>query len=71
VSVDSAGNEADLGGGSAPSINATGRFVAFISDASNLVPEDTNSTGDVFVRESAPKAFARDRGDDADDDDDD
>ncbi len=35
----------------APSISGNGRFVAFESDASTLVPNDTNSTGDVFVRD--------------------
>ena len=34
---------------SAPSISADGRFVAFQSLASNLVPEDTNDEYDVFV----------------------
>lgn len=42
-------------GGSAtsnfPSISANGRFVAFQSDADNLVPGDTNAAGDVFVRD--------------------
>jgi hypothetical protein len=31
-------------------ISADGRFVAFASDASNLVPGDTNASFDVFVR---------------------
>ena len=34
-----------------PSISADGRFVAFSSDASNLVPGDTNGRGDVFVHD--------------------
>jgi hypothetical protein len=34
-----------------PSISSNGRFVAFESEASNLVAKDTNNTGDVFVRE--------------------
>jgi Tol biopolymer transport system component len=33
------------------SISADGRYVAFNSAASNLVPGDTNDTGDVFVRD--------------------
>ena len=33
------------------SISASGRFVAFVSDASNLVPGDTNHVRDVFVRD--------------------
>ena len=50
VSVDSAGNQAN-GGSAAPAISADGRFVAFVSDASNLVPGDTNGQGDVFVHD--------------------
>src|SRR5688572_18905026 len=34
-----------------PSISANGRIVAFFSWATNLVPEDHNSCGDVFVRD--------------------
>jgi hypothetical protein len=34
-----------------PQISADGRYVAFWSDASNLVPDDTNGTSDVFVRD--------------------
>jgi Tol biopolymer transport system component len=33
------------------SVSADGRFVAFASNASNLVPGDTNDTSDVFVRD--------------------
>jgi Tol biopolymer transport system component len=33
-----------------PTITATGRYVAFSSDAFNLVPGDTNNRSDVFVR---------------------
>ena len=32
-----------------PSISADGRYVAFYSSASNLVPGDTNGIGDIFV----------------------
>ena len=32
-----------------PLISADGRFVAFSSQASNLVPDDTNDMIDVFV----------------------
>jgi Tol biopolymer transport system component len=35
----------------APAISADGRFVAFESLASNLVPRDTNGTRDVFVHD--------------------
>jgi Tol biopolymer transport system component len=34
-----------------PSISADGRFVAFESEATNLVPGDSNHAGDVFVRD--------------------
>ena len=35
-----------------PAVSANGRFVAFYSWASNLVPRDTNRVYDVFVRDS-------------------
>jgi len=34
-----------------PSISADGRYVAFYSDASNLVSGDTNDTRDIFVKD--------------------
>jgi Tol biopolymer transport system component len=34
-----------------PAISADGRYVAFYSDASNLVPGDTNGARDVFLRD--------------------
>lgn len=34
-----------------PAISANGRYVAFMSSASNLVASDTNQTWDVFVRD--------------------
>jgi archaellum component FlaF (FlaF/FlaG flagellin family) len=48
VSVASDGTEGN-GASEFPRISADGRYVAFISDASNLVPGDTNGTGDIFV----------------------
>ena len=36
---------------SAPSLSADGRFVAFVSRASNLVPSDTNGFADIFLRD--------------------
>jgi len=50
VSVDSAENQANNINGQ-PSINADGRYVAFKSYATNLVPVDTNNIWDVFVRD--------------------
>ncbi len=59
VSVDSAGVEANLGSLGRPSISSDGRFVAFASDASNLVEADTNGTTDVFVRDRETGATSR------------
>lgn len=50
VSVSSIGAEADNTATSA-AISADGRYVAFYSFASNLVPGDTNSNHDVFVHD--------------------
>ena len=42
-----------------PTLNADGRFVAFASDATNLVPGDTNAAPDVFVHDrTRPTPFA-------------
>jgi Tol biopolymer transport system component len=37
--------------GYAPVISADGRYVVFHSEAANLVPNDTNGVGDIFVRD--------------------
>ncbi len=50
VSIKSAGGQAN-GNSYDPSISATGRFVAFRSDASNLVGKDSNDRFDIFVRD--------------------
>ena len=50
VSVDSAGAQGDKASRE-PAISADGRFVAFSSDADNLVAGDTNSMPDVFVHD--------------------
>src|SRR5207249_8340068 len=50
VSVDSTGTEGNSAS-TQPSISADGRFVAFASDATNLVPGDTNGAIDVFVHD--------------------
>jgi Tol biopolymer transport system component len=50
VSVDSSGAQADLTSWFG-TISAEGRFVAFSSDATNLVSGDTNGCTDVFVRD--------------------
>ncbi|HVE63259.1 MAG TPA: hypothetical protein VNB94_05610 [Mycobacteriales bacterium] len=41
------------------SISADGRFIAFVSWASNLVPGDTNGTSDVFVRDMLEARITR------------
>jgi Tol biopolymer transport system component len=50
VSLDSSGAQGN-GFSYNPSISVDGRFVAFESHASNLVPGDTNSDWDIFVRD--------------------
>ncbi len=50
VSVRSDGTEADQAS-AAPSISGDGRYVAFVSDATNLVANDTNGSTDVFVHD--------------------
>ena len=52
VSVDSLGAEAN-GASYSPVISADGQVVAFLSDATNLVPGDTNGVTDVFVHDRA------------------
>ncbi|MEU7652154.1 hypothetical protein AB0C41_09070 [Micromonospora taraxaci] len=52
VSVSSSGSQQIVNGAEyAPSISADGRYVVFLSEASNLVPGDTNNTWDVFRRD--------------------
>lgn len=50
VSVGIGGARAN-GDNAAPTLSADGRYIAFISSASNLVAGDTNGTADVFVRD--------------------
>lgn len=50
VSVASDGMEGNAGSLN-PSLSADGRLVSFHGDASNLVPDDTNGTRDVFVHD--------------------
>jgi Tol biopolymer transport system component len=50
ASVDSAGGDPD-GNSVQPSISADGRYVAFFSAATDLVPNDSNLASDVFVRD--------------------
>jgi Tol biopolymer transport system component len=50
VSLGSDGSEAD-GFSLSPSVSADGRWIAFTSGATNLVPGDRNDAADVFVRD--------------------
>ena len=58
ISVDSNGNQVN-GGSEQPAISADGRYVAFTSFATNLVPNDTNNRWDVFVRDRDTDATER------------
>src|SRR5207237_5052190 len=58
VSVASDGTQAN-GVSGIPAISADGRFVAFESDATNLVPGDTNDVFDVFVHDRQTGTTAR------------
>ncbi len=55
VSLSWDGSEGDDGSGN-PRISADGRYVAFWSDATNLVPDDTNGFPDIFVQDWAEVA---------------
>ena len=54
VSLGRGGVQARGGASFGESISANGRVVAFLSNATNLVPGDTNGEGDVFVRDRRP-----------------
>jgi archaellum component FlaF (FlaF/FlaG flagellin family) len=58
VSVRTGAGQAD-GPSSNPDISSDGRYVAFESAASNLVPGDTNGVGDVFVHDRATTMTSR------------
>lgn len=52
VSIGTEGNEANSGSpGNGYDMSSDGRFVVFESEASNLVPGDTNGRSDVFIRD--------------------
>ncbi|HEX2623506.1 MAG TPA: hypothetical protein VHL11_25270, partial [Phototrophicaceae bacterium] len=50
MSVSTAGSQAN-GASSLPTISGDGRFVAFMSSASNLVADDSNSASDIFLHD--------------------
>jgi Tol biopolymer transport system component len=61
ISVDSAGNQGNNSSFS-PSFldkNRLGRFLVFTSDATNLVPGDTNNRSDIFLRDWLGKNTTR------------
>lgn len=58
VSVASDGSEADQNS-LEPSISDDGRYVVFRSNATNLVPDDTNRRTDIFVRDRSRGMTAR------------
>ncbi len=59
VSVDSNGNQSNGGSFTPISISTDGRYVAFESDASNLVTDDTNDIRDIFVRDLQTNTTSR------------
>ncbi|WP_052700179.1 hypothetical protein [Methylocucumis oryzae] len=59
VNVASDGTQAKPSWNNQGTISANGRYVAFVSDASNLVPNDTNSGSDVFVHDLKTKKTER------------
>ncbi len=58
VSVATAGTQAN-GESFSPAISSDGRFVAFRSDATNLVLNDTNNNSDIFVHDRQTGATER------------
>ena len=58
LSIDDSGTQSN-GASNRPSISADGRYVAFYSEASNLVPGDTNGATDVFVHDQRSGATKR------------
>lgn len=59
VSVTAGGAQAVGGHASTPTISPDGRFVAYSSYATNLVPGDTNASADIFVRDLLTGAVER------------
>lgn len=59
VSVDTLGNEAVGGHSFSARLTGDGRYVAFSSDATNLVADDTNGFSDVFRRDLLTNTIIR------------
>ena len=51
--------ETSDGRSKSPSVSGDGRYIAFASDATNLVPLDTNGNKDVFVYDSLTRSIER------------
>ncbi len=58
ISVSNSGSQGD-NTSSFPTISADGRYILFVSAATNLVLGDTNSAGDVFVRDTQSNTTIR------------
>ncbi|MEM7335685.1 MAG: cadherin-like domain-containing protein [Chloroflexota bacterium] len=58
VSVNNEGDEAN-GSSFSPEISGNGRYITFYSEATNLAPNDTNSSLDVFVYDIVLKEISR------------
>jgi len=54
VSVDGDGNQGNGDSGYGVAVSVDGRYVAFESEADNLVTGDTNAVGDAFVHDRGP-----------------
>jgi Tol biopolymer transport system component len=59
VSVGNGGAEPTGRDSFSPAVSADGRYVAFASDAANLVPDDTNNATDVFVHDRQARTTTR------------
>ncbi|GAA4721681.1 PD40 domain-containing protein [Phytohabitans rumicis] len=59
ASVSSRGRQGTNHDSATPAISANGRYVAFTSAASNLVPGDSNGTSDVFIRDRWARTTVR------------
>lgn len=59
VSVASDGSQGNGNSFFPPAISGNGRYIAFMSEATNLVPNDTNNTRDIFVHDQLTGKIVR------------
>lgn len=59
VSVSTSGKQASKGGSYGPKLSADGRFVAFVSEATNLISYDTNKKVDIFLHDRSTGSTRR------------